>query len=405
MNAIVYTYVAYNENREIVKGKLEAHTEEQAANLLSVAGYQLINLRELAGNPTLDKLMLKLSPIKPTEIILFYRQMALLVESGLNIVTALELLENQAGNRIFKRVLAEIIADVRAGSQLSTALSKHPQIFSQIHCQSLKVGEQTGGLEVIFRQLADHTEKQVNSKKGVKNAMTYPIITMVIALVVVGILVTFVLPSFSNLYSTLGAKMPTLMVLMLDMGKNLREKGLLILGCLTLVIVAGLIYLKTPDGRFQWDKLSLKFPIVGRINQFNELAKICRTISILFKSGLPLTEILPLAISGCGNKLIIKALQSIRDDMLGGEGLSGPMSKHPVFLPMMVQMVKVGEETGNLDNTLLAVAQNYETEAEDKTRAFIGMIQPTMTIIIGLVVGLMALTMVSAMYSMYGQGI
>jgi type IV pilus assembly protein PilC len=147
----------------------------------------------------------------------------------------------------------------------------------------------------------------------------------------------------------------------------------------------------------------LKFPVVGRINHLNELSKISRSISILFKSGLPLTEILPLVISGSSNKYMAKALKSIRDDMMDGEGLSHPMAKHPVFLPIMVQMVRVGEETGNLDNTLLAVAQNYETEAEDKTRAFIGMIQPAMTIIIGLVVGLMALSMVSAMYSMYGQ--
>lgn len=359
----------------------------------------------MAGFPTLDKLMLSLSPIKPTEIILFYRQMALLVESGLNIVTALELLENQAGNRIFKRVLGEIIADVRAGSQLSNALSKHPKIFSQIHCQSLKVGEQTGGLEVILRQMADHSEKQVNSQKGIKNAMTFPIITMVVALIVVALMITFVLPAFGGLYSSLGAEMPTSMVLMLDLGALLREEGLLIMGILAVFGVAGVIYLKTPEGRFQWDKLSLRFPIFGRINQYNELAKICRTIAILFKSGLPLTEILPLAIASCNNKFITKALNCIREDMLKGEGLSRPMAKHPVFLPMIVQMVKVGEETGNLDNTLLAVAQNYETEAEDKTKIFINLIQPVMTIIIGLVVGLMALTLVSAMYSMYsGMG-
>lgn len=384
---------------------MEAHSDEQAANLLSIAGYQLINLREIAGNPTLDKWSLKLSPIKPTDIVLFYRQMALLVESGLNIVTALELLENQASNRIFKRVLGDIISDVRSGSQLSTALSNHPQIFSQIHCQSLKVGEQTGGLEIILRQMADHAEKDVNSKKGVKNAMTYPIITCILAVIVLAIMVIVVLPTFETLYADMGMNIPTLVSLVLTTGNFMRDKGLLILGVLAFLIVGGLIYIKTPDGRFQWDKFSLKFPVVGRINHFKELAKISRSIAILFKSGLPLTEILPLVIAGCSNQFIVDALNNVREDMLGGEGISGPMSKHPVFLPMMVQMVKVGEETGNLDNTLLAVAQSYETEAEERTRALIAMIQPAMTVIIGLVVALMALTMVTAMYSMYGQNI
>jgi type IV pilus assembly protein PilC len=217
------------------------------------------------------------------------------------------------------------------------------------------------------------------------------------------VMVVFVLPTFNNLYVSLGVKLPAISILMLAIGDKLRENGLIILAGLAVVGVAVYIYLRTPDGRFQWDKLSLKFPIVGRINHLNELAKIARSISILFKSGLPLTEILPLVIAGSNNKFMVKAMNSIRDDMMDGEGLSRPMAKHPVFMPMMVQMVRVGEETGNLDNTLLAVAQNFETEAEDKTRAFIGMIQPVMTIVIGLVVGLMALSMVSAMYSMYGQ--
>ena len=400
---IVYTYVAYNENREIVKGKLEARTEDQAANLLSVAGYHVINLREVAGSPILDSLLLRFSPIKTSDIILFYKQMALLVESGLNIVTALELLENQTGNRIFKRILGEIIADIRSGSQLSDALSKHPKIFSAIDCQSLKVGEQTGGLEVILRQMADYAEKQLNSKKGIKNAMTYPVIAAIVALVVIAIMVTFVLPAFNSLYVSLGVKLPALTVFMLDLGDMLREKGLLILGVLAAVVTASILYIKTPDGRLWWDKLSLKFPIVGSINHFKELANISRSIAILYKSGLPLTEILPLIIAGVNNKFIVKAMESIRNDMLEGEGLSRPMAKHPVFLPMMVQMVRVGEETGNLDSTLTAVAQNYETEADDRTRAFMGMIQPVMTIIIGVFVGLMALSLISAMYSIYGQ--
>ncbi len=398
-------YVAYNESHEIVKGKLEAKNEEQAAELLSYAGYQLINLKALATFPTLEKLYLHLSPIKPSDIILFYRQMALLIESGLNIVTSIELLEGQASNRIFKRVLGDIISDVRGGSQLSVAMGKHPEIFSAIQCQSLKVGEQTGGLEVILRQMADHMEKQLTSKKGVKNAMTYPIIALIVAVVVVAIMVTFVLPAFSGLYTSLGVELPWMTQVVLNLGEKLSSYGIYILA---VMLIAGIIvaaYIKTESGRYKWDKMALYFPIVGRINHFNELARICRGISVLFKAGLPLTEILPLVIQSCGNKYIAQALMRIRDDMLGGEGLSHPMDKHAIFLPMMVQMVRVGEETGNLDTTLLSVAQSYETEAEDKTKALIGMIQPAMTVVIGLVVGLMALSLVSAMYSMYGQGL
>jgi type IV pilus assembly protein PilC len=400
---IIYAYVAYNEKKEIVKGKLEAKNETQANELLDYAGYQLINLRLISTFPTYDKLMLQLMPIKPAEIILFYRQMALLIDTGLNIVTALELLEAQTTRRSFRSILGEMIADIRSGNQLSSAMSRHPEIFPSVHCQSLKVGEQTGGLEVILRQMADHMEKQLNSSKGVKNAMTYPIIASIVAVVVVVIMVVFVFPVFKGLYSSMNVQLPFLASLMLSLGDQLRQYGIYILAALIIAVIAGLAYIKTSKGRYQWDTLALRFPVVGRINHLNELARLSRNVSVLFKSGLSLTEILPLAIKSSNNKVMTEALISIRDDMLGGEGLSRPMAKHTIFLPMMVQMVRVGEETGNLDTTLLSVAQSYEAEAEDRTKAMIAMIQPVMTIIIAGVVGLMALSLVSAMYSMYGQ--
>jgi type IV pilus assembly protein PilC len=369
-----------------------------------VAGYQLVNLKELAKFPTMDRLMQHLSPPKATDIILFYRQTALLIESGLNIVTAIELLEGQATNKILKRVMGEVIADVRGGSQLSAALAKHPQIFSPIHCQSLKVGEQTGGMESILRQIADHMDKQVNSRKGLKNAMTYPVIALIVAIAVVAVMVTFVLPAFAGLYESLHVELPLMTKMMLNMGTQLRAYGIYILGALVLFAFLGVMYIRTANGKYNWDKLSLKFPIMGRINHLTEMARIARNTAVLFKAGLPLTEIMPMVIQTSGNKVVSEALMKIRDDMLGGEGLSRPMAKYPIFLPMLVQMVRVGEETGNLDTTLLSVAQSYEAEADDKTKAFLNMLQPVMTLVIGLVVGTMALSLVSAMYSIYSQG-
>jgi type IV pilus assembly protein PilC len=355
--------------------------------------------------PALEKLGLRFFPIKPAEIIIFYRQMALLIESGLNIVTALELLEEQTTRRAFKEVLHDIINEIRGGNQLSTSLSKHPDIFSPIHCQSLKVGEQTGGLEVILRQIADQTEKLNNSKKGIKNAMVYPVLALIVAIFVVGIMVVFVFPSFASLYASLGAKLPLITQITLNLGEYLNRFGLYILAVIGAATVVGMIYLRTEAGKYKWDKMSLRFPLIGRINQLNELSRISRNISILFRAGLPLTEIMSMVIHSTNNKVMAEALRGVRNEMLGGAGLSRPMSKHPIFLPMMVQMVRVGEETGNMDNTILSVAQSYESEAEEKTRSLIGLIQPVMTIVIGLVVGLMAISLVSAMYSMFSQGI
>ncbi|MBI4302812.1 MAG: type II secretion system F family protein [Chloroflexi bacterium] len=406
MNApgqLLYQYVAYNKRGEMVKGTLSATSEEAVSDILDYAGYQVVNVKRLIPFFSLGKLSLSLSQIKPTEIILFYRQLALLIETGIDIITSLELLRSQTTNRTFNKVLTEVLADVRGGNQLSTALGKHHAIFPPICCQSLKVGEQTGSLEVMLRQIADYLEKALVTSKNIKNALTMPIITAVVAVAVIGLLVTVVLPAFAGLYASLGAQLPPLTRILLGAAGWLRTYALYV--ALGLAVIAGLMlfYIRTKEGKYRFHKLLLTMPLLGRVNHLNELARCCRSISLLYRAGLPLTEIMPLAIQSSGNEVVTSALREVQQNMLQGEGLSQPMAKSPLFLPMMVQMVRVGEETGNLDTTLLAIAQNFEVDAEDKTRSLIGLIQPTMTIVIGLIVGLVTLSLLTAMYSIYGQ--
>jgi type IV pilus assembly protein PilC len=400
---VVYQYIAYNESGEIVKGKLSAASEEAITDMLSYAGYRLINLRPYIPFLSLERLTSQLFRVKPNEIILFYRQLALLLESGINIVTALELLQGQVANRSMKRVLDEVISDLRSGNQLSVALSKHPDIFSPLCCRSLSIGEQTGGLEMMLRQMADYMEREIVAAKGIKSALTYPVIAAVVTIVVVAVLVLFVLPAFDNLYSSLGVELPAITRMVIDLSNMLRSNMLYIM--LSLLLAGGLafVYVKTPEGRYKFDKLLLDLPLLGRVRHLNELARCCRSTALLFTAGLPLTEIIPLIIQGSSNRVVARAFYNVQQDMLKGEGLSQPMAKDSFFLPMMVQMVRVGEETGNLDASLLAVAKNYETEAEDKTKNLINMIQPVMTLIIAGVIGLIAVSMVSAMYSIYGE--
>ena len=400
---MIYQYIAYNTSGTVVKGKLTANDDEAASSLLDYAGYQAISLKPHVPFFSSGRFSAQLYTVKPSEITLFYRQLALLLESGINIVTSIELLMNQTANRGFKKILEEIIADIRRGNQLSVAMAKHPNFFSPIGCRSLSIGEQTGGLEEMLRQMAEYMEKELASSKSIKSAMMYPIIAAIVTVVVVGVMVTFVLPAFSDLYGSMGAELPALTRVVIDGANALRANivyillGLLVIGGLTLA------YMKTPEGRYRFDKLAINLPVLGRVNRLNALSRCCRSIALLFRSGLPLTEIMPMVIQGSGNQVLAEALKEVHQDMLRGHGLSQPMKNNEVFLPMMVQMVKVGEETGNLDATLLSVAQSYETEAEDATRSLIGMIQPAMTLIIAAVVGVIALSLVSAMYSVYGQ--
>ena len=401
---MVFQYIAYNTKGEVVKGKLPAASEEAANDLLGYAGYQAISLKPYIPFLNVDKLTSGLFQVKPGDIILVYRQMAMLLESGIDIVTALELLREQASNRALRKVIGGVIDDLRAGHQLSRALSKHPHVFSPIYCKLIGVGEQSGDLETVLRQVADYMEKEVTTAKETKSALMYPVITSVVTVVVIAILVTFVLPGFGSLYSSLGIAMPASAQLLIDLSAKLKEYWtFLMVGALAALILT-CVYVKTAGGRARWDRLLLRLPLLGHVCHLNELARICRSMSLLFRTGLPLTEILPLLIDSSRNRALSQAMTNVQQDMIKGEGISKPMAKNSLFLSMMVQMVRVGEETGNLDATLLAVARSYETEAEDKMRSLIALIQPVMTLTIGLIIAGMAFSLVSAMYSIYGQG-
>ena len=400
---MVYQYVAYSEDGEIVRGKLSATNEGAATELLGYAGYQVMNLKPFVPFFSMDKLLTSLFPAKPSDIILFYRELAMLLESGIGIVTSLELLQGQLSNRILKKVLDKVISDLRSGNQLSASLGKHPKIFSPIYCRLLGIGEQSGSLETELRQIADYMEKEVTTTKNIKNALTYPVITSIVTILAVGVVVIFVLPAFGSLYGSLGVDLPLPVKVLITTANKVQSYGIYLISAAAIAAVLARTYVRTAEGRYKWDKLMLSLPLVGRVSHLNQLARYCRSMSLLFHSGLPLTEVISLVAEGTSNKAIAKALIDVKQGMVKGEGLSQPMAKNNLFLPMMVQMVRVGEETGNLDTTLLAVARNYETEAEDKTRSLTELIQPTMTLIIGLLVGLLALSLASGMYSIYGQ--
>lgn len=287
---------------------------------------------------------------------------------------------------------------------MSAALSKHPELFSKTSCRLLQIGEESGSFETTLKHLADYLEKEAVAMKSIKSAMMYPTVAAVITVVVMGILITFVLPAFNDLYTALDADLPAMASILMGFGEFLRS----IMGYLAAILViavGGIIaYARTPSGKYKINNMYLRLPLIGRVIHLKELARACRSISMLFYAGLPMPEIIRLTAQASNNAVITEAFHDVEQDMVRGEGLSRPMERNPIFLPLMVQMVRIGEETGELDTNLEAVAQNYEVESEDKTRSLIGLIQPTLTVLIGLVIGLIALSLTSAMFSVYGEG-
>jgi len=394
-----YEYIGYTADRQVVKGKIDASGEKDAEDRLAASGYQILSLKAKGGSIITGMPSLFEKGAKQEEIVLFSRQLALLLESGVGIVQSLDLLKAQTTNKAFAGMLDTIISDLRAGNPLSATLEKHPRAFNRMYCKMIAVGEQTGQLESVLRNLAGYAEQSTAASRKIRQAMTYPIIVLVLAVAVGFLAVTFVLPPIMDMFKQLGGKLPLMTRILIAVVGFMGNYGVYVM----LAVLAGILLLymygRTPNGALLKDRFMLTMPVLGRLNLINTLARICRSITILFRSGLPLPEILKLTAESSGNIVISNALMNVEQDIIKGEGLASAMGRHPEFLPLMVEMTRVGEETGNLDNTLTIVADSFEIEAADKLQTVLGMIEPAMTIIIGLAVGFLALSIFVPIYS------
>jgi type IV pilus assembly protein PilC len=393
-----YTYLGYTGDRQIVKGRISAVDERAAVDMLDKVGYRVVSLKRASRLFSTSFSLFK-PKVKTAEMVTFSRQLALLLESGVGVIQALELLENQSTDKSLKKVLFQVIHDLRGGKSLSAAISQHPQVFSKLYCKLINVGEQTGSLETVLRSLAGYTERQSASMSKLKQAMLYPAIVFCLGIVVAAIMVLVLLPPLIDMFSKLGGELPLPTRILLGMMGILQHYGLFLFVGIIAVAIVCFMYFRTPNGRYMRDRLMLRIPMMGRLFQVTELARACRSLSLLFHAGLPLPEVMNLTIQAANNRVVATGLREVEQGMLRGQGLAKPMSKNPIFLPMMVEMAKVGEETGNLDESLVMVADNYEIEADRRTQTLLSLIEPAMTIAMGVGVGFLALSVFMPIYS------
>jgi len=399
-----FRYIASAHDNTIARGIQVAENEEMAERILTSHGYKVLTIKPASRFfPKLQEVIPSVTRVSPDIIIRFSRQLALLLDSGTDIVTSIDLLRLQAANERMRDILEEVVADLRRGMPLSEALAKHPKAFSKIYVQAVHVGEQVGGLENSLRQIADYIEKDHNAVKSAKAAVRYPIIVTIIALIVLSVLALFVFPTFVDLYGELGGELPVITSIVISVIDWFSKFAVFVIIGLAAILMALYIYGKTPKGKQRLDRLALQIPIFGKIIHLNELVRACRSMSIIHRAGIPLSEILVMIIDASNNSVMRQALMQVYQDVLKGEGLSGPMAKNSIFLPVMVQMVALGEASGNLDSNLAAIADSLESEAREKIDASIQLIQPAIIVILGLMVGMIAVSLISAMYSIYGQ--
>jgi len=400
---VSYRYVAANNQGKMVKGTIKATNEVAAERLLVEQGYRPVNVEVVPSMFSLEEALPTLFRVKPRDVIVFSRQLATLLRSGISLLPALEILQGQVTtSRVFKKILETIADDIGAGSSFSQAISKHPKAFSDIYCRTIAVGEQSGNLETVLNRMADYHERQGTVAKKIGRSLTYPLLILGVGIVVVIVLMTVVMPKLLGMFTAMGVDLPLPTRILIWLTNFLSGNVLYLVIAAAVLAVVVLWLMKQPSGKRLLDRLRLRIPIIGPALLMGELARFSRTMSVLISAGLSLQEVMAMMPQSSNNSVIRGALTQVNEGLMLGGGLSEPMSRIDVFPPLLVQMVAVGEESNTLDFTLGVVADFYEVTAEEKTTAMVGMIGPFLTIAMALGVGFVAISIIMPMYTLTG---
>jgi type IV pilus assembly protein PilC len=398
-----FRYVATTRQGNPVKGSIKATSEIAAERLLAAQGYIPEHVEIAPSMFSLEEAFPTFFRVKPRDVVVFSRQMATLLRSGISLLPAMEVLQGQvASSRAFNTILGSIVNDLRSGSSFSQAVTKHPKAFDEIYCKSIAVGEETGNLEAVLHQMADYIERQQALTQKVKKALTYPIMVLSAGVVVVIVLVAVVMPQMMGMFTAMNVDLPLPTRILMGITEAFQNYTLYFIVGGIILFVAGLWMTKRPSGKRVLDRLRLSMPILGPPALLSELGRFARTLSVMIGAGLHLQESMELLPHATTNIIFRDALNKVNERLLLGEGLSEPMTRVSLFPPLLVQMVAVGEESNTLDFTMGVVADFFETAAEEKTAAMVGMIGPISTIGIALMVGFIAISVLMPMYSITG---
>jgi len=366
-----------------------------------VAG--LDRLAAPSGESWLERHIPGLSSVGRTELLIFSRQMATFIRAGVPILDGIRVVREQADSHPFRRALDGIALRLQEGEPLSVALSRHPRVFSQLYVDMIVAAEASGEIDSILDQLARHLERGESTSRKIRQAMLYPSLVFGLALLVVFILITFVLPSFARLFADFNADLPLPTRILLGLGSLGERYGLLAGGLLLAMALVTWLARNTGPLRRARHRLVLRIPVVGRLVRLGIASRFARMLSILLRAGVPITHALEIASAGTGNDVFRRQLAPVREALLAGEPMSGPLARTGLFGALLLQMVKVGEETGTLDRNLDDAATFMDDELDYRTRQMVTLIEPAMIVGVALMVGFVALSVVTPMYGILSE--
>jgi len=380
-----YTYKGKTRQGKGIQGTIEVENREIAVTRLREQGYIITSLKEVPKSTTLSILEPK-GEVKPKYLAILCRQFAIMLGTGLALVNSLQLLAEQSMEKRLSKALNDVRLDVASGSSFTRALEKHRALFPNVFIHLIEAGEIAGALPEVLDRLADYYEREDELRKKISEALMYPAIITGVSVLMVFILLFFVLPMLVNNFAGFGIEPPAMTQAVLNARDWMVSYWYVALAIAILLIFLGRMYLRTPTGTHQKDKARLAIPIIGELQKMVIFSRFCRTLGLLLNSGISMVQSLGILERLIDNTVVQKALVQARQGVERGQGISVPLSEHPAFPKMLVQMIAVGEETGNLEKVLAQLADYYDREVNFAVASFTKLLEPAVMLVLAVVV-------------------
>jgi type IV pilus assembly protein PilC len=388
-----YTYTARTAQGEVRTATLEASSKDEAAAQLRRLRLTVVKLEELPKQKTTGRVSMR-------DIVIFTRQFSTMINSGLPLVQALDILSKQSENPVLQAVTRQVVFDVESGHTVADALAKHPNAFSDLYVNMVAAGEAGGILDTILLRLATFMEKNDALVRKVKGAMIYPGVIMSVAFGAVVLLLVFVIPTFQTMFDSVGAALPLPTRIVIAMSEFLQGFWWVLIALVGGLVVAIQRYYSTSDGQLVIDRLLINAPILGDMLRKSAVSRFTRTLGTLISSGVSILDGLEITAKTAGNRVVADAIMESRASIAGGDTIAAPLAKSQVFPPMVLSMISVGEQTGGLDEMLTKIADFYDDEVDAAVSGLLSLLEPVMIVFLGVVVGGMVVAMYLPIFDM-----
>jgi len=400
MAAATFAYRAVDGAGMPSRGEISGATRDTVANELKARGLTVMDLKEKKTGLSAELTLIK--RVKPAELTVMTRQLATMISSGMTLLRAFNVLEEQIENKMLRDTVAAVREDIESGLTFSESLAKHPKVFSPLYVAMVRAGEAGGVLEQSLERTADQLEKDDSLRRQVKSAMAYPTVVLTFAIAVLFGLVAFIVPVFVGVFEDFGGELPLITKFTVSMSSVVTGYWYLIIGGAIGAFVGFRKWRKSTWGRPQWDRLRLRIPFkIGITVQKIALARWSRTFSALYSAGVPIMQAIEVTGQTAGNAMVEDAMESVIESVKSGGSIAAPLKEAPIFPTMVAQMIAVGEETGNLDTMLSKVADFYEDEVAAAIKALTSILEPVMIVLVGGIVGFIVVAMYMPMFKVY----